>query len=531
MKTYQYLFGLFLFILGLASCYEDESSLNYKLINPIVIDLGDNGQYSSNTPTYTLFSMDTLEIKPIVYKEGEIDNNLTCTWTIQGNNIAPKVIGNCMTLCACIDVPAEGNAYQMVLDVEDQITGIHAQQLFNVQVESPFGIGLLVADSKDGQNSDVSLIMSYHFTNGLRLDQTRNSHDLFSQVNGRKITSYPVNGLLASTYGVNRSLTITTPGSIDRVDPFNFSFMDSNRDVFVIDPKQYNPSKLGYIGNQGVELMLMDGKLYPRTMQQSNKYFAFYLLTKDMSDYYITNFFCPHWEDGLAFDAKNGRLLQLNGTGNLLLFASDKLEADAPFDQNKLQDFTCKAMMYGNNSTFHSILQNKKDGKIYSYVTKRQAYYNGPDNGKPVQILDLSTCPDIADAVGFAAVETQPVIYYATRNKIYSVYYRGNDLTVTPEYTAPANNEISLLLSWHEYTASGKIDYTNPNTSAEQKVISTYNKNRMLVIATHDTQKNEGFVRTIAIATVGTGTLEKDYKNHGEYGGFGRITAIAPKMN
>lgn len=177
MKAYKY-FSIFLFILGLASCYKDDSSVNYKLINPIVIDLGDNGQYSASTPTYTLFSMDTLEIKPIVYKEGEIDTNLTFNWTLQGNSIAPTVIGNNMTLKACINVPAEGNAYQLVLDVEDRMTDIHAQQLFNVKVESPFGLGLLVADSKDEKNSDVSLIMSYHFTSGLKIDQTRNSHDL-----------------------------------------------------------------------------------------------------------------------------------------------------------------------------------------------------------------------------------------------------------------------------------------------------------------------------------------------------------------
>lgn len=525
MKAYKY-FSIFLFILGLASCYKDDSSVNYKLINPIVIDLGDNGQYSASTPTYTLFSMDTLEIKPIVYKEGEIDTNLTFNWTLQGNSIAPTVIGNNMTLKACINVPAEGNAYQLVLDVENRMTDIHAQQLFNVKVESPFGLGLLVADSKDEKNSDVSLIMSYHFTSGLKIDQTRNSHDLFSQINNRKIPYYPVNGLLSSSYGSNRSLTITTPYSIDRVDPFNFNYMDGNRDVFVIDPKKYNPTGLGYISNQGVELLLMDGKLYPRTMQQSNKYFAFYLLTKDMSDYFITYFFCPTWESGLAFDEKNGRLLQLNGTTNLLLFSSDKLPANAPFDQNKLQGFSCKGMMLGPNNTYHNILQNKQTGKIYSYITQR-GY--GSENGSPVQLLDLSNCPEITDAIGFATVETQSVIYYATKHTIYSVYYRGNELIVTPEYTAPANNEISSIMSWQEYYAPGKIDYANPNPAADQKVLSVSSYNRMLVLATYDTKKQEGFIRTVAITTVGTGTLEKDHQYHGEYGGFGRITAIAPK--
>lgn len=129
----------------------------------------------------------------------------------------------------------------------------------------------------------------------------------------------------------------------------------------------------------------------------------------------------------------------------------------------------------------------------------------------------------------FRYCRNQSVIYYATKHTIYSVYYRGNELIVTPEYTAPANNEISSIMSWQEYYAPGKIDYANPNPAADQKVLSVSSYNRMLVLATYDTKKQEGFIRTVAITTVGTGTLEKDHQYHGEYGGFGRITAIAPK--
>ena len=61
--------------LFLASCFEDDSSLNYKLMNPIVIDLGDE------PTTYKVFAFDTLEIKPITYKEGVPDADLSFKWT------------------------------------------------------------------------------------------------------------------------------------------------------------------------------------------------------------------------------------------------------------------------------------------------------------------------------------------------------------------------------------------------------------------------------------------------------------------
>ena len=70
------------------------------------------------------------------------------------------------------------------------------------------------------------------------------------------------------------------------------------------------------------------------------------------------------------------------------------------------------------------------------------------------------------------------------------------------------------------------MDYTNPNPSSDTPVLSTSSSNRMLVLTTWNETKKEGTVRTVAIATVGTGTLEKDTKKHGAFGGFGRITAI-----
>lgn len=49
--------------LFLASCFEDDSSLNYKLMNPIVIDLGDE------PTTYKVFAFDTLEISRLLTKK------------------------------------------------------------------------------------------------------------------------------------------------------------------------------------------------------------------------------------------------------------------------------------------------------------------------------------------------------------------------------------------------------------------------------------------------------------------------------
>lgn len=524
MKNKYSLITLLLLMIGLASCFEDKSTLNHTLINPIVIDLGDNGKSEHQTPSYSLFSLDTLEISPIVYREGQVDTNLTFNWVMSGNSIEPVVLGRKMTLKACITAPAESNSYRLIFTAQDKTTGISVEQPFDIRVNSSFGKGLLVADTKDGQNGDVSLIMAYHFTSGLKKEQTSIGYNLYSAINGRKV-GYPVISMLSSTYQSMRNITLVTANSIDRIDPFNFNYLDGNGSMFIIDPGKYNGQSIGYVSSSGIEMLAMNGKLYPRSMQQSNKYYSYHLLTKNMSSYRASCFCNPPYSYGLVFDEENGRLLQINGDGPLVIFNNAELDPEIPFDQNKLQDFTCKSLFVGKD--VHAILEHKTSGNIYSYMTVLDETYPYVNSGKPLGILDLSSCPDIRNAVAFVAVSTQSVIYYATPTRIYSVYYRGTEITVNEEYIALEGEEISHLRAWTDY--EGKINYTNPNPGGENKVLEVGSGNRMLVIATYNKDKSEGMIRTIAIATVGTGTLEKDYKLHGEYGGFNKITSIVPQ--
>ena len=522
------LFMILLYTAISVSCFKDDSSLNYRLMNPIVIDMGDE-------PTsYSLFAFNTLEIKPMVYKEGVKDADLSFKWTLSGNSIVPMVLDSTMTLKHVIDVSAESNPYKLVYEVTDNTTGIVQEQTFEVTVMSPFGSGLVVCDTKDEQTSDVSLIMAYNFTSSYKKEQDTVMHDLFSKVNGRKIDGV-VTAVKSTLYGTNRSLTIGTDHTIDRVDPFNYDYIDGNGDMFIIDPGYYDVTTIGYEPNSGVELLAITGKIYPRSMQQNNKVYSYYLLTSDLSDYYMGIFYRPEWDNGLGFDEQNGRLLEFDLADQLKVFNSDRLPADAPFDWNQLQAFTCLAMFSGDNNQMHTILQEKNqetgeplpNGKVYSYVTQRVPWYdaNASENGKPLKIVDLNKFPEINDVRFFDGSESQDVIYYATSTKIYSVNLAVADPFATLEYTAPKGEEITSMMVWKEY--QGMVDYSNPNPNAapDDRILSASTNNRMIVLTTYSEARKEGVVRTVAIATLGTGTLEKDRTLHGEFGGFGRITA------
>lgn len=529
MKTQKAIL-LIIFLTGLlTSCYEDQSSLNYTLINPINIDLG------SESTDYSIFAYDTLEIKPIVYKEGVNDANLSYRWTISGNFIAPTLLDTNMTLKKRIDLQPQSIAYSLLYEVRDNTTGIVQEQTFKVKVETPFGSGLVVSETKDDKTSDISLIRAYNFSSGFKKDQSTIMRDLFSLVNKRKIGGVGT-AILSTTYGVyGRYMTIGTSSSVDRIDPFDYSYIDGNGSSFMIDPKNYNVTSLGFSSNAGcIETIVIGGKLYTHYYQtQAIHTFSYYLLTSDMKDYQVGLATQPEWAYGLCFDEMNGRFMEITGTKYLRVMNSSKLEPGAAFDPNKLQNFTCRAMFSGRNNIGHNILQEKDpatgkakpNGKIYCYDTKQAYYYDDPDliNGMPSKIIDLNSFPEIQDALFFSGTNNRDYIYYATPKKVYTINLTMN--TATEDYIIPETESTDeVITSMAVWLGNGMMNYTNN----KGEMATTSSSNNMLVVTTYSPSLKEGFVRTLPIA-IFSGRIEQNKDYYGLFRGFGKITATTPQ--
>lgn len=523
MKTFKILF-LFLLVAGFfTSCYEDESSLNYKLINPIVIDLGNDDPQATE---YSLFVFDTLEIKPVAYKEGVKDADLSFKWTISGNLIVPTLLDSNMTLKKMIDFQPMSNPYYLLYEVTDNTTGIKQEQVFHVTVQSPYGPGLIVSETKDDLTSDVSLIRGYNFSSGFKKDQDTVLHDLFSRVNKRKIQGVGT-ALLSNAYRTTRILTIGTDRSIDRVDPFDYKYLDGNGNSFIIDPKNYNVGSLNYNAQSGVEIITIGGKLYTHSFQGNVNTYSYYTMTTDLSDYNIGIFYKPEWAYGLGFDETNGRLLELAGS-KLRPFKSNELAPDAPFDQNKLQGFTCMGMSEVASGKQLFIFLKEKDpatgkakigGKVYCYITYVGWTYMSDEsrNGEPLKIVDLNGFEDIENASFFSApYVTENYIFYATPKKIYTIDISAGISTVGYSVPDDSNEEISSMARWEG--SNGKVDITN-NVGT---VVSTSARRNQLVVTTYDGQ--EGFIKTLPISPY-TGRIETNPKLYGLFKGFGKITA------
>jgi hypothetical protein len=505
-------------VLLTAGCYQDDSTANYKIVNPInIVDEGGE--------SLSVYPSDTLRINPISYKEGRSDSKLTFSWTLHNQNIVPTVLGESMTLKAKMDFQPMGAAYRLVYRVTDPESGLFVEKIYSVTVMSPFGTGLIVCDSRDGETSDVSLIMHRNFRTGYA-DETV-MRNLFSMFNDRNIEGL-VTGAVSTYYQNFATLTIATPKVVERVDPRDYSFIDRNGAIFYNDPGVYNIKAVLNDANSGYDIINNDGRIYVRSFQLGNRLFAYHFTMPDMSATDITMVHKPYWNAALCFDQLNGRFLSLNNSSNR--FTVIPAHAMDTFPCTGWEDYECLAIFDGSTvgrySRTHAVVKHKTTGRIQvlAFGNDTSSY---PYKLFTYQTFDLApeVCPEIDKAKFFCSTEAAQGIYYATGDKIYLVStIVANDLRTTVEYTAPDGEEITFLYPWINYRASGTVDYTNPNPAAANPIVTAASRNRMLVVSTYNPSTREGFVNTVAIANMVSGTLEQNRELHKRFDGFGRIS-------
>ena len=275
MKKYLYVYILF-FSFCCMSCFEDESSLEIKNLNPIRIEnLSLNG-------TYAVYMGDTLNIEPLVFCEGSPDTELSFEWELSGNTIVPTILDSTMYMSAQIIAPPASNPYLLKFTVTDNTTGIVRIEKFSVSVQSPYGTGLIVADTKDGLTSDLSLIRSREFTADIPSDNDEKKifRHIWSQNNGA-----PLEGLLldckANSYQTNRAMTIVTTKHIVRADYTDYVNIPDEADVnmFLVPPAiidgSYEHACMSEEEMTGTELLCVDGLLMDRMQRNGNRKYSY----------------------------------------------------------------------------------------------------------------------------------------------------------------------------------------------------------------------------------------------------------------
>ena len=168
------------------ACFDDKSTNADHPIPDIVID-------TTGIPeTFKVVQNGRLSIQPKVTRDNGDNSDLSYKWML--NTIADDnpnsgakshyiCIGENEALDTTIFLTPNETSYFLWYQVTDNKTQYRRDILWNVLVQSAYNEGILIVETKDGRNTDFSLIEGKQFTEGWTVAD-RISHGLYSSVNG-----------------------------------------------------------------------------------------------------------------------------------------------------------------------------------------------------------------------------------------------------------------------------------------------------------------------------------------------------------
>ncbi|WP_316816975.1 PKD-like family lipoprotein [Pedobacter nyackensis] len=504
------LINIFLFIIGVTAffaCKKDLSTLDLNKIKGVTLD-------TTGTGILNVLQFEHLVLKPKVIT-GIDPQNLAYEWRI---NSSPSdtiylKLSNTKDLDAEISfTPTRSGAYhQLVYTITDKSNGLKYMTSWKVAVKNSIGEGLVVAETSDGINTDLSHIMHPLVTREFTGESVK--HNIYSGINGSTIPGIVkqmrFNSDILGLFGI-------TDNSIFKVNTLDYKLGGKNEELFFSHAGAFAPQSLGALYQSDV--YIENGKMYANYMAVAKKWGVpldskfnvpgivalngYDNLTSDLET--VLNF----------YDEINGKFVYLMTVGNFgdrNMYAYPSNPAQV-FNPGNLPGKINVAASIGVDEDYVHLLKDKVSGKLSLYAFAK-AIDNYPDPltpPSPKAVYDLSNAPEIGEAIKFVLYNGQRVMYYATSKKIYVVLFGGASPIFEERYTVPAGEQITTLQMFQQsdYPYSyGPFISTNNN----QLILSTYSG-------------TEGKVHILPIKSVGSGTL--DLPNIKTFTGFGKITAI-----
>lgn len=521
MKMRMFL-GLVLVCCSLVSCFEDESPKNVKFLNPIQIN-----DFSTPQELY-VGQGGRLKLKTLAYKEGMDDAMLSFEWKLQGHG-QHETLGNSMILDTVINVPMNREAYSLLYTVTDIENGLTLTKRYYLYVTGQYEAGLLVADTRDNQNSDLHLIVGKNFNrNYSKHDDDHIFENIYSINNGAKIAGCVTD--LKSIVSGYIETSIATEHSIEDLSPLdNFTVIRRNNDMFIKSfDREFVVGSLQTCARGPYDVVAVNGHIHKRTQYEEATTYGVGMLLEDLTDdYYITHYlyrpYNPYPKEGdlfgVAYDQKHRRFLafpHFRSEDNLHVYKNTSKSGEQ--DPNRLGNKDCMYIGYAPNVTMYAVLKDGDTG-LYEIWTFNM---NADDKDRTDVITDCYTldgCTDIENAHTFQSQSIEEVMYYATDDKVYAVLLTASHPRALPKYVANPGEKITGI-QLVEY-CEGKLEIPNPDKPGELKDLS--NSNHMMLVMTYNESTKEGKVITVPILSLGTGDLIQDKTYHREYGPFGRI--------
>lgn len=525
MKTYIYML-LFALVNGFWGCYDDESTYDTATLPDVKIDV------ENVSKNIDVSYLGNLKLDIPVSKDGIADHaDLGYEWKIElsSTDKVVEVLSNERVLDVTATMPIQANAYTLLLTVTDSATDLRYLASFSVFVSSEFRDGLVVAHSRDGQTSDLTLIMDEHLTLG-HTGEEKVVSDIYASKGAAfpdkiKTMTYTISG---STYGnYTNILWVTGEQGIYRIDIKDYAYTDTKS---IVPMESESLVAEGFYPSSQTTLMVANQKVYMHLRQNDQ---IFIKPERPMNDQGVES---NHADNGVIavaigdnmgnsgnavwYDSKQecfGRFNSYYASPKFALFSQSEYNEAFPFNPARVPNKTAVAggMMGGEVLTMLLKDKSSQDYEFYlfKYVPTEYSTYLTPYMKYTVPSA-LKSVLDAAVSFSFSTVD--PILYVATKTDVYAVRMNLTELSYESTYTVVNGEEISLIKVFQEgWYSMCPDDYMN---GWREEVLPLHTK--ALLIATQS--GNNGKVYLVPSKDSGTGNLDK--ANQIVYEGFGVIS-------
>lgn len=508
----------------LSSCFQDKSSLDTNKIDNIVIET------PSMPSSLRVEYLEDVTFEPTV-KVGEKNNpeGLTYRWEINQTPGNPNMVtlSTERKLQTTITNKILSAAYTLVFTVTDE-HGIEYQKSWPVYVSSAFREGIVVADTKDGVTSDLSLIMDENVTTSYSKELTI-KHDIWKTSTGSshnsliKSIAYAIHKL-SSLLAKNMVTAIFEDRDINMYDCENYTLYKNAIEIFPAKSATFEPQAF-YTINNAAWILVANNKTY--CINSNSVVTSFILPVTGVNNVnnavVITDNSASYGPYAFWYDNTTGKIHNVAATYSTPA-AGGEYTTQGVFNPGNLPGRTIIAgdmSVDGLSPTM--LLKNTTTGnyELYSISVSYPAANNSTIPSAPKLKADLPSelTSIINSSVSVFFCMFDPIMYVATSSKIYAVNFGGGVVSYSEKYSAPSGEQITRAKLYVQGRYRLNRDEFDAVEGPVYEAPLTLNTKAVLVATQKSTY--EGNIYLIPQGTSGNGTL--DAAQAIKYSGFGKI--------
>lgn len=523
MKKLLNILALVFIAASVSGCYDDKSTVPDKDIPEIMID-------ASEAPMLITKKQGELLVLDVpVTREGAGDGDLTYMWRVTPREImnpnydlswAPKssseweVVSNENALEFMVNMVMNQYSYTYFvwLEVFDNVTKLAKSHLWVLVVNAGFKEGLIVVDTDDGTASDLNLIQGPLFTEYIAEEDIKTIYNIYSNRNGAKL-----DGLVSELLYSQKILTAMTDKALYGMSKFDYQLTEKGHDMFVDKDIAIRPVQI--LNNRQRDYLLVNGNdlyernlgpgwssLYPMTVRSAEPYTVSGRAASKQNFIELHPHFAFYDEPAGKFRIIHETQASNNKMGSLVELYSDHYDqSEQLHNPDDVPGMTVIWASAGNLGKLQFLMKEKATGKYFVYSLGTQTID---------KVYEMPAGAQIANATHFMFCHMNNVIYYATQDKLYSIYLgEAGALKEKLIYTAAGGRQITHLSMYLQARyLRGSYDANNPiATNGKLLLLGVYNgsEGELLAIPTRDM----------------SGNIDTD--NITTFGGFDRILTVA----